>query len=70
VDFEKRSAIKSQVLANFIAEWMEPSLLAGGIIPDAPWLVYCDRVWGNTGVGAAMILVSPSGIRLRYAVRL
>jgi hypothetical protein len=24
VDFEKRSAIKSQILANFVAEWMEP----------------------------------------------
>jgi hypothetical protein len=25
VDFKKRSAIKSQVLANFIADWTEPS---------------------------------------------
>jgi ribonuclease HI len=24
IDFEKRSAIKSQILADFIAKWMEP----------------------------------------------
>jgi hypothetical protein len=24
VDFEKRSAIKSQILANFVSEWIEP----------------------------------------------
>jgi predicted regulator of amino acid metabolism with ACT domain len=25
VDFEKRSAIKSQMLADFVANWMEPN---------------------------------------------
>jgi hypothetical protein len=26
VDFGKRSAIKSQILADFVVEWMEPAL--------------------------------------------
>jgi hypothetical protein len=26
IDFEKRSAIESQVLADFIADWMEPAI--------------------------------------------
>jgi ribonuclease HI len=39
-------------------------------VPKASWLVYCDRAWGSTGAEATAILVSPSGIKLRYAVRL
>jgi ribonuclease HI len=70
VDFEKRSAIKSQVLADFIAEWTEPGLSTDGIIPNTPWLVYYDGAWGNAGVGASAILISPSGIKLRYTTRL
>jgi hypothetical protein len=32
IDFEKRSAIRSQVIADFIADWMEPSSYTEG--PD------------------------------------
>jgi hypothetical protein len=70
VDFEKRSVIKSQILADFIAEWTEPSSLAEGTIPESPWLIYCDRAWGNTRPGAAAILILPFGIKLCYATRL
>jgi hypothetical protein len=42
VDFKKRSAIKSQVLADFVTEWMEPSSTADGEVPETPWVVYCD----------------------------
>jgi hypothetical protein len=68
VDFEKRSAIKSQVLADFIADRMEPSSYTEGIMIDTPWLVHCDGAWGASGAGAASIPMSPSGIKLRYAV--
>jgi hypothetical protein len=70
VDFAKRSAIKSQILANFVADWAEPRSQADDSTQESPWLVCCDRTWGSTGAGAAAILVSPSGIRLRYAARL
>jgi ribonuclease HI len=70
IDFEKRSAKKSQVLAYFIADWMEPSNCTEGGPADTPWLVYCDGAWGASGVGAAAILKSPSGIKLRSAARL
>jgi hypothetical protein len=36
VEFEKRSAIKSQVLADFIAKWTEPGLSTDAIISEAP----------------------------------
>jgi ribonuclease HI len=70
VDFDKRSVIKSQVLADFIAEWTELGLSTDGIFPEAPWFVYCDGARGNVGAGASTILVSPSGIKLRYTARL
>jgi hypothetical protein len=34
VDFEKRSAIKSQVIVDFIADWMEPSSYTEGTMVD------------------------------------
>jgi hypothetical protein len=47
VDFEKRSSIKSQVIADFIAEWTEPSSYTEGPVPESSWMIYCDRAWGN-----------------------
>jgi hypothetical protein len=75
VDFEKRSAIKSPILANFITEWMESGSTTEGLVPESPWLVYCDRTWGAVCVGAVCvgavaILISPSRIKMRYAARL
>jgi hypothetical protein len=70
IDFEKRSAIKSQVLADFVVEWTEPSSATEGEAPKTPWVVYCDGAWGVTGAGAAAVLVSPLGIKLRYATRM
>jgi hypothetical protein len=65
--FQKRSAAKSQVLADFIVDWMEPSSYTEGTMVDTPWQVYCDGAWGVSGAGAAAILKSPSSIKLRYA---
>jgi hypothetical protein len=42
VDFEKRSAIKSQILADFMAEWTEPSSETEEAMAESPWLVHCD----------------------------
>jgi hypothetical protein len=46
IDFEKCSAIKSQALANFVAEWMEASSATEGEVPKTPWVVYSDGAWG------------------------
>jgi hypothetical protein len=61
--FREEKHEKSQVLADFIAV-EEPGPPTDGIVPEAPWLVYCDGAWGNAGAGASTILVSPSGIKL------
>jgi ribonuclease HI len=70
IDFEKRSATKSQVLVDFIADWIELADYTKGPITESPWQVYYDGAWGNARAEASTILVSPSGIKLRYATRL
>jgi hypothetical protein len=42
VDFKKWSAIKSQILTDFVTEWTEPSSQIEGVVQELPWLVYCD----------------------------
>jgi hypothetical protein len=70
IDFKKRSAIKLQILVDFVAEWMEPGSITEGSILKSLWLVYCDGAWGTIGAGVATILISSSGIKLCYAARL
>jgi hypothetical protein len=44
ITFEPRTAIKSQVLADFIVDWTGPITQ-----PDAPtekvWTIHCDGTW-------------------------
>jgi hypothetical protein len=42
MDFKKCSAIKSQILTDFIVEWIEPSSQTEGVVHESPWLVYCN----------------------------
>jgi hypothetical protein len=42
VDFEKHNAIKSQILADFMADWTEPRSQADDNTQESPWLVYYD----------------------------
>jgi ribonuclease HI len=69
VDFEKYSAIKSQILADFVTEWMELGSAKKGIVPESTWIVCCDGTWGAAGARVVTILTTPSGIKLRYVVR-
>ena len=43
IDFERRTAIKSQVLANFVADWMSPVFKKEP--PTEAWIVHCDGAW-------------------------
>jgi hypothetical protein len=69
IDFERPGAIKSQILTDFMAEWMGPQSQVD-IVQETPWLVYCDGAWGSIRAGVVAILTSPSGIKLCYAARL
>ena len=63
VDFEKRTAIKSQVLDDFIVDWTSPE--AQEEEPIETWTIHCDEAWQNEGVDIAAIFESPSGTKIR-----
>jgi hypothetical protein len=69
VDFERRSAIKSQVLADFVEDWTSPTQNFDEKIP-APCIVQCYGAWCYKGVGISAVVTSPTGVVIRYAARL
>jgi hypothetical protein len=69
IEFKKRTSIKSQVLADFIADWT-PSKNSSEEKKQLEWTIYCDGTWGFAGAGAAVIITLPSGIKMKYAARL
>jgi hypothetical protein len=69
IEFEKRTSIKSEVLADFVADWT-PSQNPSEEKKQPEWIIYCDRAWGFVGAGAIAIITSPLGIKMRYAARL
>jgi ribonuclease HI len=69
VDFERRSAIKSQVLVDFDVDWTSPAQNSEEEIP-IPWIVQCDGAWCHKGVGISAVVTSPAGVVIRYAARL
>jgi hypothetical protein len=62
-------AIKSQILADFVAEWTDTQLLPPQIQAEC-WTLYFDGSVMKTGTSAGLLFVSPLGEHLRYAVRL
>jgi len=68
VDFKKRTAIKSQLLADFIVDWTSHEAREEELTES--WTIHCDGSWQNEGVGIEAILKSPSREKIRYATRL
>jgi ribonuclease HI len=69
IPFAPRKAIKSQVLADFVAEWIDTQLPAAPIQPKL-WTMFFDRSVMKTGAGAGLLFISPLGKHLRYVLRL
>jgi ribonuclease HI len=70
IDYVHRSSIQSQALADFIADWT-PGAQEEEASKDAKaWTVFYDGSWGTFGADAAAVLVAPSKVRTRYAVKL
>jgi ribonuclease HI len=85
LDFQPRHAIKSQILADFIAEWTPAPSVSGG--PDqgtdpprpevrAPvftgphWTLFFDGSARSKRAGAGVVLIDPRGEQLKYMVHL
>ena len=62
-------AIKSQALTDFVTEWMEVQLPTPDVTHEY-WIMYFDGSVMALGSGARVVLISPDGGRLRYAIRL
>jgi ribonuclease HI len=67
--YEKRKAIKSQVLPDFTAEWLELQSIGP---PDlsSVWTMYFNGSKRVQGAGAGVVLISPQGDKLKYALRI
>jgi ribonuclease HI len=69
LSFTPRKAIKSQVLADFLAEWTDTQLPMTPIQPEL-WTIYFNGSLMKTGAGAGLLFISPLGKHLRYMIRL
>ena len=59
--------IKSQVLANFIAEWTKVQMPLA-VINQEYWTMYFDGSLMKKGTGAGPVFISPLGVHMRYMV--
>jgi hypothetical protein len=62
-------SIKSQILADFVAEWTDTQPPPPQIQAEC-WTLYFDGSVMKTGAGTGLLFVSPLGEHMRYAVRL
>jgi hypothetical protein len=69
ITYVPRTAIKSQALADFMADWT-PSVQSIPQPSNQAWVIFTDGAWGQSGAGASTVLVAPSGLRSKYAARL
>jgi ribonuclease HI len=67
--YAPRKAIKSQILADFVAEWMDTQLPPPQVQAEC-WALYFDGSVMKPGVGAGLLFISPLGEHMRYKVRL
>jgi ribonuclease HI len=69
ISFTLRKAIKSQVLADFLAKWVDTQLPTAPIQAEL-WTMYFDGSLMKTGAGAGLLFISPLGKHVRYVLRL
>jgi hypothetical protein len=65
IDFKPRTAIKSQALVDFMAEWRE-NQVSTPIDKPEHWTMYFDGSLKLDGGGGGVLFVSPRGEQLKY----
>ena len=68
IKFEAKKAIKSQAIADFLAEWIEHQLPTQ--VHSEHWTMFFDGSKMLNGSGAGVVLVSPRGDRLSYVLQI
>ncbi|XP_021992082.1 uncharacterized protein LOC110888892 [Helianthus annuus] len=77
IEYRKRTTIKGQVIADFLAEIPDGETIQVPAIQDIPesstarqtWKLYTDGSSCGKGSGAGLMLINPDEIRLMYALR-
>ena len=68
IQYKPRTAIKSQVMADFVADWTEA--MESTPLPDSQyWIMHFDGSKMKEGSGAGVVLKSPKGDKLSYVLR-
>jgi hypothetical protein len=81
LDFLPRDAVKSQVLADFVTNWIPPSCHPGGpgdsepevkapVFTEPHWTLFFDDSSRKQGAGAGVMLLTPDGEQFKYMVHL
>ena len=60
-------AVKSQILADFVAEWTDTQLPPPQIQAEC-WTMYFDGSVMKTSAGAGLLFISPLGEHMRYVI--
>ena len=71
IRYKPKTAIKGQVLADFVMEFTsaEPAENTQALTDLPIWKLYVDGATNAQGSGAGLILTSPEGIEIEYALR-
>jgi hypothetical protein len=69
LSYVPRKAIKSQVLADFLAEWTNTQLPPVQLQAEL-WTMYFDGSLMKIGAGVGLLFILPLGIHMRYAIQL
>nr|ABA93256.2 retrotransposon protein, putative, Ty3-gypsy subclass [Oryza sativa Japonica Group] len=70
VHFVPRTAIKYQVLADFVADWTMPENRSDNQTDNETWTMVFDGALNSQGAGAGFILTSPSRDQFKHAFHL
>jgi ribonuclease HI len=69
ITYEKQKAIKSQILPDFTAEWLELQNTGPSDLSSV-WTMYFDGSKRIQGARAGVVLISPQGDKLKYVLRM
>jgi ribonuclease HI len=69
IDFKPRTAIKSQALVDFMAEWRE-NQVPNPVDKPEHWTMYFDGSLKLDGGGAGVLFISPRGEQLKYVLQI
>jgi hypothetical protein len=67
ISYAPHSAIKSQVLVEFVVEWTEIQNPPASVEHEM-WIMYFNGSVMKEGAGVGLVFISPLGVRMEYMV--